>query len=303
MKSIKIVILVFVSLLILGFAFGKFHSFDFGAKKQQKGLEIKVILNAQLQKILEPLTFTLEPLEKSSEFFCNDGVYVEEFLSCGKEIGLSIEGQPIYVFKVGEGSKKVLFVGGLHTGTEKNTFDLAKSVLKYYNDNPEFVPKNISLYIIPVLNPDGLVKNIHNNAKGVDLNRNWPTENWQSETYHPTYGVKKGAGGESPLSEPETESLYNFIINLHPDMVFVWHSQAGTVESNNIGIADELADIYAQSVGYKHIKEWTYYVVTGDFLTAMHDINVAAAEVEIASREQEFDKNIEGVKRVLDYFE
>lgn len=293
MKLVKIIVLVFVSLSILGFVFETFSSFS---KKQQKEIEINAVLISQLQNILGPL-------EKNSKTFCNEGTYVEEFLSCGKEIGFSVEGRPIYVFKIGEGSVDILFIGGLHTGTEKNTFDLTKSVLKYYGDNLEVLPKNISLYIIPVVNPDGLAKNIHNNAKGVDLNRNWPTENWQADTYHPTYGVKKGAGGERPLSELETESLYNFIKTLQPDVTFIWHSQAGTVQSNNVGLADELADIYAQAVEYKHIKEWTSYVVTGDFLTAMQDSGLAAVEIEIASREQEFDRNIKGVQKVLNFFE
>ena len=298
MKTKKIIIIIFVVLLVSGGVFVVLDYFNNSTgqvvQSQKEEREKEVDSNQQIQNDLKK--------EEINASLCSEGIYVEEFFSCGKEVGLSVEGRPIYVFRVGEGENKVLVVGGLHTGTEKNTFDLAKSVLHYYNDKPELVPENVSLYIIPVVNPDGIVNNTHNNVNGVDLNRNWPTENWQTDTYHPTYGTKEGAGGERPLSESETESLYNFITSLQPDMTFVWHSQAGTVEDNNVGDSDRLAGIYAQAADYEHIEEWTYYVVTGDFLAAMGEIDIAVAEVELMGREQEFDRNIEGVKAVLNSF-
>jgi len=299
MKLIKIIVFVCVILLTLYIIFTTFYSSDSVVQEQQENQGVDASTTQEDQNNLD----VVENPNLPDDSPCDEGVYVEEFSACGSEIGLSVEERPIYVFKVGDGAINVLFVGGLHTGREENTYDLAKNVLQYYSDSPSLVPENVSLHIIPVVNPDGLANDTHNNANGVDLNRNWATEDWQTDVYHPAYGTKEDAGGERPLSEPETEALYNFVTTLQPDMTFIWHSQAGTVEDNNIGDADKLAGIYAQAADYEHIEEWTHYVVTGDFLPAMGDVGIPAAEVELESREQEFDRNIEGIKRVLDYFE
>ncbi|MCK5591810.1 MAG: hypothetical protein KAI72_07625 [Candidatus Pacebacteria bacterium] len=298
MRSIKIIVFVCV-ILVTSYIIFTTYSSNPTIQEQQEEQNDGVTVIQEDQNNLE----VAEELNLPNDSPCDGGLYVEEFSICGKEIGRSIEDRPIYVFEVGDGDIDILFVGGLHTGLEKNTYDLAKNVLEYYNDNLNLVPENISLHIIPVVNPDGLANDTHNNANGVDLNRNWATEDWQTDTYHPTYGTKKGAGGESPMSEPETKALYDFITTLQPEMTFVWHSRASTVEDNDIGDADELAGIYAQAADYEHIEEWTYYVVTGDFLPAMQEVGIAAAEVELASREQEFDRNIKGVEAILEYFE
>ncbi len=298
MRSIKIIVFVCV-ILVTSYIIFTTYSSNPTIQEQQEEQNDGVTVIQEDQNNLE----VAEELNLPNDSPCDGGLYVEEFSICGKEIGRSIEDRPIYVFEVGDGDIDILFVGGLHTGLEKNTYDLAKNVLEYYNDNLNLVPENISLHIIPVVNPDGLANDTHNNANGVDLNRNWATEDWQTDTYHPTYGTKKGAGGESPMSEPETKALYDFITTLQPEMTFVWHSRASTVEDNDIGDADELAGIYAQAADYEHIEEWTYYVVTGDFLPAMQEVGIAAAEVELAGREQEFDRNIRGIEAVLEYFE
>ena len=301
MRSIKIIVFVCV-ILVTSYIIFTTYSSDPAIQEQQEEQNVDAEMIQQDQNDQDNPEVVGEP-DAPDNPLCGEGVYVEEFLICGKEIGRSVEDRPIYVFEVGDGDINILFVGGLHTGLEKNTYDLAKNVLKHYSDSPDLVLENVSLHIIPVVNSDGLANDTHNNANGVDLNRNWATEDWQTDTYHPTYGTKKGAGGESPMSEPETKALYDFITTLQPEMTFVWHSRASTVEDNDIGDADELAGIYAQAADYEHIEEWTYYVVTGDFLPAMQEVGIAAAEVELAGREQEFDRNIRGIEAVLEYFE
>ncbi len=263
-----------------------------------------------------PLTAVPEFSKQAADLICGDKTYVPEFLACGTEIGRSVKNRPIYVFEASSPSSsaisprasesqfslKLLFIGGLHTGTEKNTYSLASKVLQHFYGQPERVPENIVLYVIPKANPDGIANSTHNNARGVDLNRNWPSKDWRNDPFHPTYGYKKGAGGAAPLSETETKALDDFIATLNLDMIFVWHSQAGTVEDNDIGAADALAALYAKAARYQHIKEWPHYDATGTFLDAMREANIPAAEVELATRKTEFEKNIAGIKAVLDFF-
>jgi protein MpaA len=61
------------------------------------------------------------------------------------------------------------------------------------------------LVVLPALNPDGLARGAKNNARDVDLNRNFAARNWRAEHaagYFP---------GAAPLSEPETRLLAELV--------------------------------------------------------------------------------------------
>ena len=62
------------------------------------------------------------------------------------------------------------------------------------------------IYFIPCLNPDGMELNIRHNANGVDLNRNFPTKNWQLIDKNDDF-----FGGKSPASEEETKFVIGII--------------------------------------------------------------------------------------------
>jgi len=69
-------------------------------------------------------------------------------------IGKSAGGLVINLFEIGVGPRKILFVGGTH-GNEVGTIKLACHITNWLNANKENFP-NLSFYIIPCLNPDGL---------------------------------------------------------------------------------------------------------------------------------------------------
>jgi len=233
---------------------------------------------------------------------CDDKIYSLDFFACATRIGESIQGRDINIFEIGSGPVKILFIGGLHTGREDNTRLLAGEILSYFLGKPNEVQSAITLYILPNANPDGAANKTHNNSRGVDLNRNWPTQNWRSDPYHPSYGRVDGAGGASALSEPETKSLYNFILEKRPSIIFSWHSRAGIVEGNDIGFASELAEVYARAAQYTQIYEWPYYEVTGAFGNAMEEAGIPAVDIELSTyKNTEFKKNLKGVNAVLNH--
>jgi murein tripeptide amidase MpaA len=65
---------------------------------------------------------------------------------------------PITAYHYGTGDKEILFVGGIHGGYEWNTALVAYQLMDYLKANPNVIPKNVKVTVIPVLNPDGLIK-------------------------------------------------------------------------------------------------------------------------------------------------
>ena len=202
----------------------------------------------------------------------------------------------------------MVLVGDIHGGREANTYQLARELLAHFKAHPEDVPENISLWIIPTLNPDGLAAGTRFNAHGVDLNRNCDTDldgcagnDWNPTTYT-LDGPEPGAGGAYPFSEPEARAARDFLADAH--IAIFYHSQAGAVFAG--GCRDNapsrhLAATLAAATGYELPEEgWAGYPITGGFNDYLTDLGIAAAEVELTNFEDtEFERNLKGVQAVL----
>ncbi|MBU4481860.1 hypothetical protein L6278_01750, partial [Candidatus Parcubacteria bacterium] len=141
-------------------------------------------------------------------------------------------------------------------GNEVGTVKLAKKIINYFfNKN-----LNIELFVIPVLNIDGYTKAIKNpdyihrgkvgrfNLNNVDLNRNFPTQNFQSKSVWKTgknYSEKsqKVFCGEFAGSEPETKSLIKFIQENNIKNLIILHNVGKDVMINK---GDEVAENWAR---------------------------------------------------------
>ena len=75
--------------------------------------------------------------------------------------------------------------------------------------------EGVHIWVVPRANPDGAVRDTRQNARGVDLNRNWPYQ-WKRVTGY--YN-----SGRRPASEPETRSLKRFLNRVRPDYVVNIH--------------------------------------------------------------------------------
>lgn len=90
--------------------------------------------------------------------------------------GYSEEGLPIPLIKIGKGPKVVLGWSQMH-GNEstvtKALFDLIKFISQkdYFQNEIKTFLNTYSLYLIPILNPDGAHRYTRENANGIDLNR------------------------------------------------------------------------------------------------------------------------------------
>jgi len=117
-------------------------------------------------------------------------------------LGYSVLGKPIYVYRNGSGTKRIMMWSQMH-GNESTT---TKAILDLFNfletEKAQKFKREFTLCIIPILNPDGAEKWTRNNANDIDLNRD-----------------------SQNLSQPESRILRKCIDDFKPDFCFNLHDQ------------------------------------------------------------------------------
>ena len=157
--------------------------------------------------------------------------------------GWSVERRPIETLRLGYGPDRILIIGGIH-GDEPEGLALTERFADELQTRPDFL-RGRTVLLIRDLNPDGTDRATRQNARAVDLNRNFPARNWKHEP--------KGrfASGPSPASEPETEVLLTLLDSFRPARIIVMHSTRGEALVNYDGPAIELARRMADANGYR----------------------------------------------------
>lgn len=238
-------------------------------------------------------------------------------------LGTSVNGNEITAYHFGTGPEEILFVGDIHGGYSWNTALLAYDLIDYLDTNPQAVPENLTVTVIPTLNPDGLKATVGTvgrfsadeaskvsetkrvagrfNANKVDLNRNFdcewsPTGNWKTETV---------SGGEKPFSEPETQAIRDYIETHKPTAAVVWFSAEGKVYPSACeGVPSKdsitLAATFAQAAGYGTAAKFDAYTITGDMVNWMAKQGIPAISVLLSDHQNvEWEKNKAGIEAVL----
>ena len=226
-------------------------------------------------------------------------------------IGFSLAGRPIEAYTFGAGEKQYLIVAGIHGGYEWNTVALANEMITYINENPEAIPSDITLYIIRNMNPDGEMRShdvdgrVNNN--GVDLNRNFPSDNWVTDwdrdgcwIYRPT------TGGMYAGSEPETRSVMSFIGSHKIDAMISYHSAALGVFPGGVpweAPSKQLAKALSKATGYPYPPIDTGCKYTGTLADWAVENGVGAAvDMELSNhKETDFEENLKALKALLNF--
>ena len=147
-----------------------------------------------------------------------------------KTVARSVENREIYLLELGDGDSTTVIFGGFH-GDEIMGVQLVFRFAEYL-----FFEKTNKLearvIIIPVLNPDGLVRAKRKNANNVDINRNFPTKNWK-----PQYASKSFYPGDAPASEPETRAAITILKEYGPQSIISVHTALAMVNYDGPGLS------------------------------------------------------------------
>lgn len=196
------------------------------------------------------------------------------FLEIGN-IGYTVLGRNIPYIRIGTGIKEIFYNASFHANEWITTPLLMKFIKEYcfqYLQNKNLMEfkardlyENVSLYIVPMINPDGVdlvtgsLKNVDNsyknaqeiakkfpnivfpsgwkaNIEGVDLNLQFPAGWEQAKKIKYAQGFDKPAPrdyvGDKPLIAPESLAVYNFTLKHNFRLVIAYHTQGKEIYWN-----------------------------------------------------------------------
>lgn len=206
-------------------------------------------------------------------------------------------GRPIRTLVIGRGGRKVIFTGAHHA----NEWITATLLLKFgeelcraiasggslYGIPARLFQANVTIYMVPMVNPDGValvtgelkpgciaMRNARSiserypwipfpdgwkaNLLGVDLNLQYPAGWMTARSIKYAQGYNSPAPrdyvGSAPLTQRESIALYGYTEYIAPALVLAFHTQGGVIywQFRNIPVpgARALAEEFARLSGY-----------------------------------------------------
>jgi len=240
-------------------------------------------------KEIAPFTKNPEPFDhnvliKSVEAMAREYPFLEHHT-----LGQSILGREIPLLRIGSGTRTVLYVGA-HHGMEwitslvlmrfvKDICECFREKRYFYRYSSSLFLQAHSIWILPMLNPDGVEYQIHGvsqdnplrervlamnggngdfshwqaNARGVDLNHNYDAGFAEYKKRERESGITGGCAtrysGESPESEPEVAALCRWI-RFHEELcgVLTLHTQGKEIYYRSGGIELPKSKFAAQRI-------------------------------------------------------
>lgn len=178
-----------------------------------------------------------------------------KFDTAWRTYGTSLLGAPLLWFPAPRADRESgLILAGTH-GDENAAVATLSAAMRTL---PEHLRRH---HVVLAVNPDGCQLGLRANARGVDLNRNFPAANWQAGDTVYRWNSMAGerdvllSTGTHPASEPETAALCTLIHQLKPQWIVSWHEPLGCIDDPHatpLGrwLAEQTALPRVSSVGY-----------------------------------------------------
>ena len=123
--------------------------------------------------------------------------------------GYSVNNLPIHFFKIGSGKTRLLIWSQMHGNESTSTKALFDSI-SFFCNYEQKIYDDLTILVIPILNPDGALKYTRNNYNNVDLNRD-----------------------AVDLTQPESLVLKKVYNDFNPDFCFNLHDQRSIYSTVN----------------------------------------------------------------------
>ncbi len=129
------------------------------------------------------------------------------------------------------GKCELLVFAAIHGDEGETTAALSRALRHLTEPSP-------ACAVVLSANPDGILRGTRGNARGVELNRNFPTRDWRpgAVMHRPTLDSPRDVAlspGDTPGSEPETQALIALIGELKPEVVVALHAPLGCIDDPN----------------------------------------------------------------------
>jgi g-D-glutamyl-meso-diaminopimelate peptidase len=250
--------------------------------------------------IIIPLGFPLIPtnITYTSQLltYIVDGLTTRYPFIVSSSIGNSVLGKPLWLLRIGQGRKQVSF-NASHHGNEWITTPVVLKFLEDYanayingedigGQSAEDLFKNVTLYLIPMVNPDGVdlaggglttgrayrqaVRLAENypqipfpdgwkaNINGIDLNLQYPALWERAREIKFAQGFRlpgpRDYVGTAPLTQPEALAMVNFTRNHNFALILAYHSQGELIYYRFADFdppkADQIGQALSDASGY-----------------------------------------------------
>jgi len=147
--------------------------------------------------------------------------------------GRSVQNRPLGAIVLGDGPEVILMLASIH-GSEPAGTPLLYELATFLRHHPRYLDRRRVVLLLEA-NPDGLAQGTRTNARGVDLNRNFPASN----------RVNSARYGSAPLSEPEAAAIFDILERYAPARVVSIHQPLKCIDYDGPGL--ELATTMAAS--------------------------------------------------------
>lgn len=192
--------------------------------------------------------------------------------------GRSLEGNDLTVWIPEDEKPAILILASMHGDESETTVVLSDALRSIRSDGL----KNAAILCA---NPDGMMRGTRGNARGVDLNRNFPSSNWSPDPVF--YKSRQNdpqdialSPGSEPGSEPETGALLSLLDRMKPRAVITLHSALACIDDlDSSFLAKQLSERSGLPL------ELVSYATLGSFgsWAQEHQLNLVTYELEPAS--------------------